>query len=128
MAMQYTLPTPSPSADIDAASSSASPDPYQKTKEEKKVLTGPRRSRQKTPHTQVERRYREHLNGQIDGLRRSVPSMRKRSNSNAGKSNPPTKAAIIEAAIEYIQELERANLQLQEQPKPWCNDWRSMVR
>jgi hypothetical protein len=63
------------------------------------------------PHSLVERRYRNHLNGQIEALRLVVPSVRDDVDVPDGEDSsvslrPASKADILSAAITHIKSLE----------------------
>jgi len=76
-------------------------------------------------HTLVERRYREHLNQQIDSLRSLLPKDAAACSSPTEDpltSKPISKAAAIAAAVSYIQELEaeRAKLEVKAETLEAC--------
>ncbi len=85
------------------------------------------RGRHRLPHNLVERRYRNHLNGQIDALRLVVPSVRDDIDEadvedSSVPLRPPSKADIIGAGTAHIKALEsekarmfERNIKLQEQ-------------
>jgi len=85
------------------------------------------KGRHRLPHNLVERRYRNHLNGQIDALRLVVPSVREDVDEadvedSSVPLRPPSKADIICAGTAHIKALEsekarmlRHNAKLQEQ-------------
>ncbi|TID26977.1 putative transcription factor bhlh protein [Venturia nashicola] len=63
----------------------------------------------RTPHHQVERKYRESLNTEMERLRLAVPSTARWEEGvhcQAGKIKP-TKAMVLASAIYYIRSLER---------------------
>ncbi|TKA77038.1 hypothetical protein B0A49_02219 [Cryomyces minteri] len=72
------------------------------------------------PHNQVERRYREGLNAQIDSLRKIVPKLQKTGTSDAGdlddldptRRSKPSKSTVLASAAEYLEQLEVQNKQL----------------
>jgi hypothetical protein len=59
------------------------------------------------PHNQVERKYREGLNSELERLRRSVPMLRQSDEAGAIGQPKPSKAMILSSAIEYIQSIEK---------------------
>ena len=61
----------------------------------------------RTPHNEVERRYRDGLNTELDRLRRAVPTIPQGIDSNIMSTVKPTKAVVLAAAIEYITKLEK---------------------
>ncbi|KAH7394587.1 hypothetical protein BKA66DRAFT_410828 [Pyrenochaeta sp. MPI-SDFR-AT-0127] len=72
------------------------------------------KSRRRLPHNQVERKYRESLNTQLDSLRRVVPSLQQ--NQRACDSadiedlptpSKPSKAVILASATAYIKQMEK---------------------
>jgi hypothetical protein len=59
------------------------------------------------PHNQVERKYRESLNAELDRLRRAVPTLPQHDNSTeVGGPPKPSKATVLASAIEYIKAIE----------------------
>lgn len=68
----------------------------------------------RTPHNQVERKYRESLNTEMERLRLAVPSTARWEDnvySQAGKTKP-SKAMVLASAISYIHSLEKDMEQL----------------
>jgi len=59
---------------------------------------------QRVPHNQVERKYREGLNTQLEQLCRAVPALRQ---VNDGERGKPSKATVLVGAIAYIKSIER---------------------
>lgn len=59
---------------------------------------------QRVPHNQVERKYREGLNAQLEQLRRAVPTL---CQVNDGERGKPSKATVLVSAIAYIKSIER---------------------
>ncbi|EOA91306.1 hypothetical protein ACJQWK_03714 [Exserohilum turcicum] len=75
---------------------------------------GKPKSRRRLPHNQVERKYRESLNTQLDSLKRVVPSLQQ--NPRACDSadiedlpapSKPSKAVILASATAYIKQMEK---------------------
>ena len=73
-------------------------------------------TRRRLPHNQVERKYRESLNTQLDSLRRVVPALqnpqRPPCDNNADIEDLPTpskpsKAVILASATAYIKQMEK---------------------
>lgn len=63
---------------------------------------------QRLPHNQVERKYREGLNASLERLRKTVPTLRQEDDLGGLLGHPkPSKAMILEGAIEYIKEIEK---------------------
>ncbi|KAF9737826.1 hypothetical protein PMIN06_008397 [Paraphaeosphaeria minitans] len=65
---------------------------------------------QRLPHNQVERKYREGLNATLERLRQTVPALCVEDKFGLGGAvgqPKPSKATILEGAIEYILEIER---------------------
>lgn len=76
-------------------------------------------SRQRVPHNQVERKYRETLNTQLESLRRVAPSLRsspetcdKQDIEDLPAPTKPSKAVVLASATSYIKQLEKDNKQL----------------
>lgn len=58
------------------------------------------------PHNQVERKYREGLNAELERLRRAVPTLPQSDEAGAMGQPKPSKAMVLASAIEYIRRLE----------------------
>lgn len=58
------------------------------------------------PHNQVERKYREGLNAELERLRRAVPSLPQSDEAGAMGQPKPSKAMVLASAIEYIRKIE----------------------
>ncbi|KAF9698605.1 hypothetical protein EKO04_003388 [Ascochyta lentis] len=58
------------------------------------------------PHNQVERKYREGLNAELERLRRAVPSLPQSNEAGAMGQPKPSKATVLASAIEYIRKIE----------------------
>lgn len=80
------------------------------------------KSRRRLPHNQVERKYRESLNTQLESLRRVVPSLQQ--NQRACDSadiedlptpSKPSKAVILASATAYIKQMEKDKKGLQDE-------------
>jgi hypothetical protein len=72
------------------------------------------KSRRRLPHNQVERKYRESLNTQLDSLLRVVPSLQPNQPSCEGADIEdlpaparPSKAIILASATAYIKQMEK---------------------
>ncbi|KAF3052767.1 hypothetical protein E8E11_011190 [Didymella keratinophila] len=61
------------------------------------------------PHNQVERKYREGLNAELERLRRAVPTLPQSDEAGAMGQPKPSKAMVLASAIEYIRKLEAEN-------------------
>ncbi|KAF2865394.1 hypothetical protein BDV95DRAFT_258963 [Massariosphaeria phaeospora] len=59
------------------------------------------------PHNQVERKYREGLNAELERLRRAVPTLLQSEDGVAVGQPKPSKAMVLAGAIEYIKKIER---------------------
>jgi hypothetical protein len=77
------------------------------------------KSRRRLPHNQVERKYRESLNTQLDSLRRVVPSLQQNGANYDGADiedlptpSKPSKAVILASATAYIKQQEKDKKQL----------------
>ncbi|KAF2713549.1 hypothetical protein K504DRAFT_371264 [Pleomassaria siparia CBS 279.74] len=94
-------------------SEKSSASPVQQTEVQEKDDDKPK-SRRRLPHNQVERKYRESLNTQLDSLLRVVPSLQQ--NHTACDSADiedlpapakPSKAIILASATAYIKQMEK---------------------
>lgn len=72
------------------------------------------KSRRRLPHNQVERKYRESLNTQLESLRRVVPVLQQNQRSSDGADiedlptpSKPSKAVILASATAYIKQMEK---------------------
>ncbi|EFQ87138.1 hypothetical protein CFE70_003708 [Pyrenophora teres f. teres 0-1] len=82
------------------------------------LVTSPSAKSQRTkrlPHNQVERKYREGLNAELERLRNAVPILRHRDEPGGMAQPKPSKAMILASAIEYIQSIEKENELLKEE-------------
>ncbi|RMZ74403.1 hypothetical protein GMOD_00003435 [Pyrenophora seminiperda CCB06] len=82
------------------------------------LVTSPSVKSQRTkrlPHNQVERKYREGLNSELERLRNAVPILRQRDEPGGTAQPKPSKAMILASAIEYIQSIEKENGSLKEE-------------
>lgn len=67
------------------------------------------------PHNQVERKYREGLNSELERLRKAVPSLAHGEEGAAMGQAKPSKAVILCSAIEYIKKIENERDALKEE-------------
>ncbi|KAF2188530.1 hypothetical protein K469DRAFT_514864, partial [Zopfia rhizophila CBS 207.26] len=58
-------------------------------------------------HNQVERKYREGLNSELERLRRAVPTLPQRDSDNLTGHSKLRKATVLASAIDYIKKIER---------------------
>ncbi|KAF2868711.1 hypothetical protein BDV95DRAFT_597038 [Massariosphaeria phaeospora] len=72
------------------------------------------KSSRRLPHNQVERKYRESLNTQLESLRRVVPALQKNQGPCDGADiedlpapSKPSKAVILASATAYIKQMEK---------------------
>lgn len=72
------------------------------------------KSRRRLPHNQVERKYRESLNTQLESLRKVVPSLQQNQGACDGADiedlptpSKPSKAVILASATAYIKQQEK---------------------
>ena len=65
------------------------------------------------PHNEVERKYRNGLNAELERLRMAVPTLAQLHSQSTGDLIRPSKATVLAGAIEYIQQIqvERDRLQ-----------------
>jgi hypothetical protein len=65
----------------------------------------------RTPHNQVERKYREGLNTEMERLRLAIPATARWEDgsgpSSSNGSSRPSKAMVLACAIDYIKDIER---------------------
>ncbi|PSN61298.1 hypothetical protein BS50DRAFT_157774 [Corynespora cassiicola Philippines] len=59
------------------------------------------------PHNQVERKYREGLNSELERLRRAVPTLPQSDEGGVMGQPKPSKAMVLAGAIDYIKKIER---------------------
>ncbi|KAF1944209.1 hypothetical protein EJ02DRAFT_452581 [Clathrospora elynae] len=59
------------------------------------------------PHNQVERKYREGLNSELERLRRAVPTLVQTDERGVMGQPRPSKAMVLCSAIEYIRSVEK---------------------
>ncbi|USP73997.1 uncharacterized protein yc1106_01271 [Curvularia clavata] len=59
------------------------------------------------PHSQVERKYREGLNAELERLRRAVPTLPQRDECGVLGQSKPSKAMVLASAIDYIKNVTR---------------------
>ena len=67
------------------------------------------------PHNQVERKYREGLNSELERLRKTVPTLPQSDDGGAMGQAKPSKAMVLSAAIEYIGKIEQERDALKEE-------------
>jgi hypothetical protein len=65
------------------------------------------------PHNEVERKYRNGLNAELERLRMAVPTLAQLHSQSTGDPIRPSKATVLAGAIEYIHKIqvERDRLQ-----------------
>jgi hypothetical protein len=80
------------------------------------------KSRRRLPHNQVERKYRESLNTQLESLRRVVPALQQNQRACDGADiedlptpSKPSKAVILASATAYIKQQEKDKKNLQDE-------------
>jgi hypothetical protein len=59
------------------------------------------------PHNQVERKYRDGLNSELERLRRAVPTLLQSDGGGSMSQPNPSKAMVLMGAIEHIKKIER---------------------
>ncbi|OCL01893.1 hypothetical protein AOQ84DRAFT_201350 [Glonium stellatum] len=73
------------------------------------------RASRRLPHNQVERKYREGLNSELERLRRAVPTLPQRDSSDLNGPPKPSKATVLASAIDYIKFIEAERERLTEE-------------
>lgn len=103
---QFTTTT-DPQFHLKSEQESASPPEPPATEEKSK-------GRRRLPHNQVERKYRESLNTQLDSLRRVVPALQQHQRpcdsadiEDLPTPSKPSKAVILASATAYIKQMEK---------------------
>lgn len=82
---------------------------------------GKSKPRRRLPHNQVERKYRESLNTQLDSLKRVVPSLQQNRGCDGADiedlptPSKPSKAVILASATAYIKQMEKDKKSLAEE-------------
>ncbi|KNG50207.1 hypothetical protein TW65_03126 [Stemphylium lycopersici] len=137
----HMLKRESPSSAASAASASESSTPKRPTRkrgrpkmdrrstESQLVATSPTLKCQRTkrqPHNQVERKYREGLNSELERLRKAVPGLRQSDEAGKIGQPKPSKAMILASAIEYIEAVERERDALREENERLCRNQGTM--
>lgn len=74
-------------------------------------LAHPERSDGRTPHTRVEKKYRDNLNAGLERLRAHVPTL-PQFDGRLFAPPKPSKGTVLEAAVDYIKHLEAENEEL----------------
>jgi len=73
------------------------------------------RPSRRLPHNQVERKYREGLNAELERLRRTVPTLPKRDTRDLTGPPKPSKTTVLASAIDYIKYIEAERDRLTEE-------------
>jgi len=73
------------------------------------------RPSRRLPHNQVERKYREGLNAELERLRRAVPTLPQRDTGELTGPPKPSKATVLASAIDYIKYMEGERERLAEE-------------
>jgi hypothetical protein len=60
----------------------------------------------RTPHAEVERKYRDALNDEFENLRQSIPHIAKLDDQVKGNRSKTSKAVVLSTAVSYINRLE----------------------
>ncbi|KAF1974161.1 hypothetical protein BU23DRAFT_118879 [Bimuria novae-zelandiae CBS 107.79] len=110
-----------------ASKNSTSTEPASKVKSESEdspqaFAEDKSKPRRRLPHNQVERKYRESLNTQLESLRRVVPSLQQNQRGCDGADiedlptpSKPSKAVILASATAYIKSMEKDKKTLQDE-------------
>ena len=80
------------------------------------------------PHNQVERKYREGLNLELERLRRAVPTLPQGDEAGLVGQPKPSKAMVLAGAIEYIRKIERERDELLEENLRLGGGWGAVQR
>ena len=72
-------------------------------------------SKKRVPHSEVERRYRQALNAEMERLRVNVPTLPRHNGTSFVGPPKPSKAAVLAAAVDYIETLEAETKRLIEE-------------
>lgn len=77
----------------------------------------PRKSRisKRQPHNEVERKYREGLNAELERLRLAIPTLPQCDSQAANGAPKPSKATVLASAIDYIHKMERERDRLRQE-------------
>jgi hypothetical protein len=115
-----TLRSPKQESTYAPSPTNAMPAPPRKRGRPRTVRTGddgpcdnhakPSKPSKRQPHNQVERKYREGLNAELERLRLALPTLHKwEMAASCGSSGMPkaSKAAVLAGAVAYIQDMER---------------------
>ncbi|KAF2115615.1 hypothetical protein BDV96DRAFT_612318 [Lophiotrema nucula] len=78
-----------------------------RTSTDSSINSSKARTAQRLPHNQVERKYREGLNAELERLRRAVPTLIQRDPGDFSGPPKPSKATILASAIDYIKKIEQ---------------------
>jgi len=70
---------------------------------------------QRVPHNQVERKYRQMLNAEMERLRINVPTLPQHDGTSLAGPPKPSKATVLAAAVDYIKMLEAETERLTEE-------------
>jgi len=70
---------------------------------------------QRVPHNQVERKYRQMLNAEMERLRNNVPTLPQHDGASLAGPPKPSKATVLAAAVDYIKRLEAETERLTEE-------------
>jgi len=70
---------------------------------------------QRVPHKEVERKYRQVLNSEMEKLRVNVPTLPQHDGTSLADPLKPSKTAVLAAAVDYIKSLEAENKRLTEE-------------
>lgn len=111
-----------PSLPIERRSKRSSPgsklEPSPPPKASPTISTSPEKTekpKRRVPHSQVEKKYRENVNSQLEALRRAVPFSGNDSSGTydiedlGASTRQPSKATILSNATSYIKQLEKEN-------------------
>ena len=82
----------------------------------------------RTPHAEVERKYRDALNDEFENLRQSIPHIAKVDENVKGNRSKTSKAVVLSTAVSYINRLEANVEKLKEEQFALRNGARASKR
>lgn len=71
--------------------------------------------KKRVPHSEVERKYRQMLNAEMERLRVNIPTLPQHHGTSSVGPSKPSKATVLAAAVDYIETLEAETKRLIEE-------------